>query len=158
MPVNSVSMVVNGQTVEKEVSTKTLLVTFLRESLGLTGTHIGCDTSQCGACNVHVNGKCVKSCTILAVQVDGSDVVTIEGVANDGELNPMQEAFKSNHALQCGFCTPGMVMTALQLAKQNSSPNEKDIRKYLEGNFCRCTGYHNIVKAISEGTKAINSS
>ena len=155
MPTVSVSMTVNGQSVSKEVSTRTLLVTFLREHLGLTGTHVGCDTSQCGACNIHVNGKCVKSCTMLAVQADGADVTTIEGVAGDGGLHPMQQAFKENHALQCGFCTPGMVMTGIDLASRNGSPSEQEIREHLEGNFCRCTGYHNIVKAIGDGAKAM---
>jgi len=157
MPTISVSMTVNGQKVSKVVSTRTLLVQFLRDDLGLTGTHVGCDTSQCGACNIHVNGKCVKSCTMLAAQADGAEVTTIEGVANDGELNPMQQAFKENHALQCGFCTPGMVMTGLDIASKNSAPSEQDIREHLEGNFCRCTGYHNIVKAISDGAKAMGS-
>ena len=155
MPTVSVSMTVNGQQVSKEVPTRTLLVTFLRDHLGLTGTHVGCDTSQCGACNIHVNGKCVKSCTILAVQADGAEVTTIEGVAGDGDLHPMQQAFKENHALQCGFCTPGMVMTGLDLAARNSAPSEQEIREHLEGNFCRCTGYHNIVKAIGDGAKAM---
>jgi aerobic carbon-monoxide dehydrogenase small subunit len=157
MPTISVSMTVNGQKVSKEISTRTLLVHFLRDDLGLTGTHVGCDTSQCGACNIHVNGKCVKSCTMLAAQADGAEVTTIEGVANDGELNPMQQAFKENHALQCGFCTPGMVMTGLDIASKNSAPSEQEIREHLEGNFCRCTGYHNIVKAISDGAKAMGS-
>ena len=157
MPTISVSMTVNGQKVSKVVSTRTLLVQFLRDDLGLTGTHVGCDTSQCGACNIHVNGKCVKSCTMLAAQADGAEVTTIEGVANDGELNPMQQAFKENHALQCGFCTPGMVMTGLDIASKNSAPSEQEIREHLEGNFCRCTGYHNIVKSISDGAKAMGS-
>jgi carbon-monoxide dehydrogenase small subunit len=157
MPTISVSMTVNGQKVSKEVSTRTLLVQFLRDDLGLTGTHVGCDTSQCGACNIHVNGKCVKSCTMLAAQADGAEVTTIEGVAVDGELNPMQQAFKENHALQCGFCTPGMVMTGLDIASKNSAPSEQEIREHLEGNFCRCTGYHNIVKAIGDGAKAMGS-
>ena len=157
MPTISVSMTVNGQKVSKEISTRTLLVHFLRDDLGLTGTHVGCDTSQCGACNIHVNGKCVKSCTMLAAQADGAEVTTIEGVANDGELNPMQQAFKENHALQCGFCTPGMVMTGLDIASKNSAPSEQEIREHLEGNFCRCTGYHNIVKAILSAHKEMTA-
>ena len=156
MPKISVSMTVNGQKVSKTIPARTLLVTFLREHLGLTGTHIGCNTSQCGACNIHLDDQCVKSCTMLAAQADGSKVKTIEGVSEDGQLHPMQIAFKQNHALQCGFCTPGMVMTALDLAKNNPSPTEKEIRNHLEGNFCRCTGYHNIVKAISDGAKVMH--
>jgi carbon-monoxide dehydrogenase small subunit len=123
--------------------------------LDLTGTHVGCDTSQCGACVVHVNGTSVKSCTMLALQADGSDVLTIEGVADGDTLHPMQEAFRDNHGLQCGFCTPGMVMSALDLVKNNASPSEDDIRDWLEGNMCRCTGYHNIVKAIKAGAQAM---
>ena len=133
------------------MSARTLLVEFLRYDLGLTGTHVGCDTSQCGACNVHVDGTCVKACTMLALQAEGTDVLTIEGVADGDTLHPMQAAFKQHHALQCGFCTPGMVMCALDLVKRNGSPSEAEIRAYLEGNFCRCTGYHNIVKAIAAG-------
>ena len=145
-----VSLTVNGKKASAEVESRTLLVQLLREKLGLTGTHVGCDTSQCGACVVHVNGKSIKSCTILAVQCQGAEVLTIEGVAKpDGTLHPMQEAFRNNHGLQCGFCTPGMVMSALDLVKNNASPTEKEIREYLEGNLCRCTGYHNIVKAIA---------
>ncbi|MBM3539564.1 MAG: (2Fe-2S)-binding protein, partial [Alphaproteobacteria bacterium] len=126
------------------------------EKLGLTGTHVGCDTSQCGACVVHVNGKSVKSCTIIAVQCQGADVLTIEGVAKpDGTLHPMQNAFRENHGLQCGFCTPGMVMSALDLVKNNASPSEREIREWLEGNLCRCTGYHNIVKSIEAGAAAM---
>jgi len=155
MPTSSVSLTVNGQQVTKVVPTRTLLVTFLREHLGLTGTHIGCDTSQCGACNIHIDDKCVKSCTILAAQAAGTNITTIEGVANEGDLHPMQKSFKENHALQCGFCTPGMVMTALDLASKNPAPTEIEIREHLEGNFCRCTGYHNIVKAISDGAAAM---
>ncbi len=157
MPTVSVSMMVNGEAVTQEVSTRTLLVEFLRYDLRLTGTHVGCDTSQCGACNVHVNGECVKSCTMLAVQADGADVLTIEGVADGETLHPMQAAFKENHALQCGFCTPGMVMCALDLVARNDDPNEQEIRRYLEGNFCRCTGYHNIVKAIAAGAAAMRA-
>ena len=144
----TVSMTVNGSHVTKEVEGRTLLVDFLRQQLGLTGTHVGCDTSQCGACVVHVNGKSVKACTLLACQVEGSEVTTIEGLASDGALHPMQAAFKEHHALQCGFCTPGMIMSAVDLLQSNASPSETEIREWLEGNFCRCTGYHNIVKAV----------
>ncbi|WP_193371491.1 (2Fe-2S)-binding protein [Pelagibius marinus] len=144
----SVSMTVNGRAVTGDVEGRTLLVQFLRENLSLTGTHVGCDTSQCGACVVHVNGESVKSCTMLAVQADGAEVTTIEGLAKDGELHPMQEAFRENHGLQCGFCTPGMVMSAVDLLQKNPNPDEGEIREWLEGNICRCTGYHNIVKAI----------
>lgn len=151
----TVSMTVNGNAVSAEVEPRTLLVNLLRENLGLTGTHVGCDTSQCGACVVHVNGRSVKSCTMLAVQAEGAKVETIEGVATNGKLHPMQEAFRDNHGLQCGFCTPGMIMSALDLVANNPSPNEKEIRQWLEGNLCRCTGYHNIVKAIAAGAKAM---
>ncbi len=144
----TVSMTVNGQSAAGEVEGRTLLVEFLREQLRLTGTHVGCDTSQCGACVVHVDGKSVKSCTLLAVQADGAEVTTIEGLAKDGELHPMQAAFKEHHGLQCGFCTPGMVMSAIDLLNTNAKPSETEIRDWLEGNICRCTGYHNIVKAI----------
>lgn len=151
----TVSMTVNGNAVSAEVEPRTLLVNLLRENLDLTGTHVGCDTSQCGACVVHVNGRSVKSCTMLAVQAEGAKVETIEGVATNGKLHPMQEAFRDNHGLQCGFCTPGMIMSALDLVANNPSPNEKEIRQWLEGNLCRCTGYHNIVKAIAAGAKAM---
>ncbi|MEL6964822.1 MAG: (2Fe-2S)-binding protein [Pseudomonadota bacterium] len=144
----SVSMTVNGKTVTKEVEPRTLLVDFLRQEMALTGTHVGCDTSQCGACVVHVDGKSVKACTALAMQCDGADVTTIEGLANGSDLHPMQAAFREHHALQCGFCTPGMIMSAVDLVKTNADPSEKEIREWLEGNICRCTGYHNIVKAI----------
>ena len=144
----NVSMTVNGKAVSAEVEPRTLLVQFLRENLSLTGTHVGCDTSQCGACVVHVNGKSVKACTTLAVQNEGAEVTTIEGLAQNGELHPMQEAFKEHHGLQCGFCTPGMVMSAIDLVNSNPNPDEKTIREGLEGNICRCTGYHNIVKAV----------
>ncbi|MEM9440469.1 MAG: (2Fe-2S)-binding protein [Pseudomonadota bacterium] len=144
----SVSMTVNGKAVAKDVEPRTLLVEFLRQHLGLTGTHVGCDTSQCGACVVHVDGRSVKACTALALQCDGAEVTTIEGLANGSGLHPMQEAFRENHALQCGFCTPGMIMSAVDLLKSNADPTEKEIREWLEGNICRCTGYHNIVKAI----------
>ncbi|MGE0723046.1 MAG: (2Fe-2S)-binding protein [Alphaproteobacteria bacterium] len=152
----TVSMTVNGKSVSGAVEARTLLVHFLRETLGLTGTHVGCDTSQCGACVVHVDGKSVKSCTLLAVQCQGADVLTIEGLAKDGTLHPMQEAFRDNHGLQCGFCTPGMVMSAVDLAKQNKNPSEQEVRDWLEGNLCRCTGYHNIVKSVIAGAKAMN--
>jgi carbon-monoxide dehydrogenase small subunit len=151
----TVSMTVNGKKVSGSAEPRTLLVQFIRETLGLTGTHVGCDTSQCGACVVHVDGKSVKACTMLAVQAEGSTVLTIEGVAKDGKLHPMQEAFRENHGLQCGFCTPGMVMSALDLVKHNKNPSEQEIRDWLEGNLCRCTGYHNIVKAIAAGAKAM---
>ena len=151
----TVSMTVNGKAVSGDVEARTLLVHFLRDKLGLTGTHVGCDTSQCGACVVHVDGKSVKSCTMLAVQADGSQVTTIEGLAADGKLHPMQAAFKEHHGLQCGFCTPGMVMSAVDLAKSNADPSEQDVREWLEGNICRCTGYHNIVKAVQAGAKAM---
>jgi aerobic carbon-monoxide dehydrogenase small subunit len=150
-----VSLTVNGKPASAEVENRTLLVQLLREKLGLTGTHVGCDTSQCGACVVHVDGKAIKSCTILAVQCQGAQVTTIEGLAKDGKLHPMQEAFRENHGLQCGFCTPGMVMSALDLVKNNPAPNERQIREYLEGNLCRCTGYHNIVKSIEAGAAAM---
>ena len=153
----NVSMTVNGKSVSGEVEGRTLLVEFLREHLRLTGTHIGCDTSQCGACVVHVNGDSVKSCTMLALQADGTDIKTIEGVANGDELHAMQEAFRDNHGLQCGFCTPGMVMSALDLVKQNPDPSEREVREWLEGNLCRCTGYHNIVKSILAGAAAMRS-
>jgi aerobic carbon-monoxide dehydrogenase small subunit len=151
----TVSMTVNGKAVSADVEARTLLVQYLREHLGLTGTHVGCDTSQCGACVVHVDGKSAKSCTMLAVQAQGAKVTTIEGLATDGKLHPMQEAFRENHGLQCGFCTPGMVMSAIDLVQNNPKPNEHDVREWLEGNICRCTGYHNIVKAILAGAQAM---
>jgi carbon-monoxide dehydrogenase small subunit len=141
-------MQVNGQAVSHEVEARTLLVDFLRETLALTGTHVGCDTSQCGACVVHVGGRSIKSCTMLAAEAEGSDVTTIEGVATNGALHPMQAAFKEHHGLQCGFCTPGMVLSGMELVSRNPDPSEGDVREWLEGNFCRCTGYHNIVKAV----------
>jgi aerobic carbon-monoxide dehydrogenase small subunit len=144
----SVSLTVNGRKVSAEIEPRTLLVQLLREKLGLTGTHVGCDTSQCGACVVHVDGTSIKSCTILAIQCEGADVLTIEGLAQGDKLHPMQEAFREHHGLQCGFCTPGMVMSAIDLLKNNPKPTEREIREWLEGNICRCTGYHNIVKAI----------
>ena len=143
-----VSMSVNGKDVKEKIPDNTLLVNFLRETLKLTGTHIGCDTSQCGACVVHVNEKSIKSCTVLAAQLDGAKVTTIEGLANGAVLHPMQQAFHENHGLQCGFCTPGMIMSAVELVKKNKNLSEKEIRKGIEGNLCRCTGYHNIVKSI----------
>ncbi len=151
----TVSMSVNGKQVSADVEPRTLLVQFLREHLRLTGTHVGCDTSQCGACVVHLNGRSVKSCTMLAVQADGAEVTTIEGLARDGQLHPMQEAFREHHGLQCGFCTPGMVMSAIDLVRRHPSPSEDTIRAELEGNICRCTGYHNIVKAIKAGAEAM---
>ncbi len=151
----TVSMTVNGQQVGGEVEARTLLVQFLRDQLGLTGTHVGCDTSQCGACVVHMDGQSVKSCTTLAVQADGAAVTTIEGVASNGALHPLQEAFRDNHGLQCGFCTPGMIMSALDLVSRNPDPSEREVREWLEGNLCRCTGYHNIVKAVQAGAKAM---
>ena len=152
----TVSLTVNGQAVTQEVEARTLLIQLLRDQLRLTGTHVGCDTSQCGACVVHVDGRSVKACSMLAAQAEGCDVKTIEGVAEaDGTLHPMQAAFKEHHGLQCGFCTPGMVMTALDLVANNADPSEREIRAGLEGNLCRCTGYHNIVKAIAAGAKAM---
>jgi aerobic carbon-monoxide dehydrogenase small subunit len=151
----TVSMTVNGKAATGNVEGRTLLVQFLRDQLGLTGTHIGCDTSQCGACVVHVDGKSVKSCTLLAVQANGAKVTTIEGLASNGELHPMQAAFKEHHGLQCGYCTPGMVMSAVDLASRNGDPTEQEVREWLEGNICRCTGYHNIVKAVQTGARAM---
>ncbi|MBM3510264.1 MAG: (2Fe-2S)-binding protein [Alphaproteobacteria bacterium] len=155
MATHKVSMKVNGKTVSGEVESRTLLVHFLRETLRLTGTHIGCDTSQCGACTVHMNGESVKSCSLFAVQCEGQDIKTIEGVATGDQLHPMQQAFKDNHGLQCGYCTPGMIMTALDMVRRIPNPTEQEIRKNLEGNMCRCTGYHNIVKSIAAGAKAM---
>jgi carbon-monoxide dehydrogenase small subunit len=151
----TVSMTVNGQAVSGEVEGRTLLVQFLRENLNLTGTHVGCDTSQCGACVVHVNGDSMKSCTMLAMQANGAEVTTIEGLAQGGEMHPMQQAFHDNHGLQCGFCTPGMVMSAIDLVAKNPDPDETTIREQLEGNICRCTGYHNIVKAVQQAAKTM---
>ena len=145
---------VNGRAASIDVPSNTLLVQALRESLRLTGTHVGCDTSQCGACVVHIDGVSVKSCTILAVQCEGKKVTTIEGLAKDGKLHPMQQAFHENHGLQCGFCTPGMIMSAIDLSKRSPKPSETEVREWLEGNICRCTGYHNIVKAIMAGAQA----
>ncbi|HSA90164.1 MAG TPA: (2Fe-2S)-binding protein [Burkholderiales bacterium] len=151
-----VSMKVNGKPVSADVEARTLLVTYIRENLRLTGTHVGCDTAQCGACTVLMNGRAIKSCSIVAMQAEGADVMTIEGVARpDGTLHPMQAAFKENHGLQCGFCTPGMVMNALDFAQGHPNPTEQEVREALEGNLCRCTGYHNIVKSIMAGAKAM---
>jgi carbon-monoxide dehydrogenase small subunit len=150
-----VSLVVNGKHVTAEVESRMLLVQFLRDHLGLTGTHIGCDTSQCGACAVLLEGVSVKSCSVLALACGGKSITTIEGIAQQGHLHPMQEAFREHHGLQCGFCTPGMIMTALDLVRTNPSPQEHEIREYLEGNLCRCTGYQNIVKSIAAGAAAI---
>jgi aerobic carbon-monoxide dehydrogenase small subunit len=148
-----VSMTVNGKPVSVETEDRTLLVYFLREQLRLTGTHIGCDTSQCGACVVHVDGKAVKSCSLFAVQAEGAEVLTIEGLAKDGKLHPVQEAFRDNHGLQCGFCTPGMIMTAVDMIRRNGVMDRDTIRHELEGNICRCTGYVNIVSAIEDASK-----
>ena len=150
-----ISLTVNGKSVSGDVQARTLLVQFLREHLHLTGTHVGCDTSQCGACVVHVDGRSVKSCTLLAAQAEGTQVTTIEGLATDGALHPMQEAFREHHGLQCGFCTPGMVLSVLDLVNNDPDPSEQAIREGLEGNLCRCTGYHNIVKAVQAGAKAM---
>jgi carbon-monoxide dehydrogenase small subunit len=156
--VPKVSMTVNGRPASGEVEGRTLLVEFLREGLRLTGTHVGCDTAQCGACVVHVDGVSVKSCNVLALDVDGAEVRTIEGMANpDGSLGVIQAAFQTHHGLQCGFCTPGMVMTAAALLEENASPSEAEIREYLDGNICRCTGYHNIVKAIDAAAAELRS-
>ena len=143
-----ISVTVNGVSHDDEVEPRTLLVHYIRDVLGLTGTNIGCDTSSCGACTLHMNGESVKSCTVLAVQAEGTDIITIEGLAKDGQLHPMQEAFRQNHGLQCGYCTPGMVMAAIGLLNENPHPTEAEVREGLEGNLCRCTGYHNIVKAV----------
>ena len=151
----TVTLTVNGKPASAEVEPRTLLVQLLREQLGLTGTHVGCDTSQCGACVVHVDGVSIKSCTLLAVQAEGTKVTTIEGLATGDQLHPMQAAFREHHGLQCCFCTPGMVMSAVDFAKRNKNPNEQQVRAWLEGNLCRCTGYHNIVKAILAGTEAM---
>jgi carbon-monoxide dehydrogenase small subunit len=149
-----VSITVNGTTHENDVEPRTLLVQYVRETLGLTGTNIGCDTSSCGACSLHVDGESVKSCTMLAVQADGCSVTTIEGLAQNGEMHPMQKAFMENHGLQCGYCTPGMVMASISLLKENPNPTEEEVRIGLEGNLCRCTGYHNIVKSVLAAAEA----
>ena len=149
----TVSLTLNGKQVSADVPDNTLLVNFIRETMSLTGTHVGCDTSQCGACVVHVDGKSVKSCTMLAATAEGASVTTIEGIANGDGLHPMQQAFHEHHGLQCGFCTPGMVMSAIELVEDNPNPSEAEIREGLEGNICRCTGYHNIVKSVQAGAK-----
>ena len=149
-----ITVTVNGQRHVGEVEPRQLLVHFLRESLGLTGTHVGCDTSNCGACTVHLNGDAVKSCTVLAVQTDGEAVTTIEGIGSEGDLHPMQEAFWEHHGLQCGYCTPGMIMAGADLIAKNPDPSEEEVREALAGNLCRCTGYHNIVKAVLSAAKA----
>ena len=154
----TVNITLNGKAVSADVPDNTLLVNFIRETMALTGTHVGCDTSQCGACIVHVNGESVKSCSMLAVSAEGAEVTTIEGIGSAESLHPMQQAFHENHGLQCGFCTPGMVMSAIELVEKNPSPSEQDIREGLEGNICRCTGYHNIVKAVQAGAKAMGGS
>ena len=149
-----VSLTINGKSASAEVEERTLLVSFIRDNLRLTGTHVGCDTAQCGACTIHMNGRAVKSCNMLAMQAEGADILTIEGIAKpDGTLHPMQEAFRQHHGLQCGFCTPGMVMSAIDLVKNYPNPTEDQIREQLDGNLCRCTGYHNIVKAIKAASQ-----
>ena len=152
-----ISMVVNGKPVRADVPPNMLLAEFLRQKLGLTGTHVGCDTSQCGACTVHINGNSVKSCTTLAVQADGARVTTIEGLSSGTDLHPVQAAFREAHGLQCGFCTPGMIMSSADLLQKNSNPSEPEIRDWLKGNICRCTGYHNIVKAVEMAAVAMSS-
>ncbi len=152
-----VAITVNGRERRAEVEPRLLLVQFLRETLGLTGTHIGCDTSTCGACTVHLDGAAVKSCTLLAVQADGHEVTTIEGIAQDGELHPLQEAFWTNHGLQCGFCTPGMIMAGIDLLNRNPDPSIDEIRHGLEGNLCRCTGYHNIIKSVQAAAETMSA-
>ena len=155
----NISMTVNGRSVSGQCEDRTLLVQFIRENLGLTGTHVGCDTSQCGACVVHVDGKAVKSCTMLAAQANGAEVVTIEGLASGGELHPVQAAFREHHGLQCGFCTPGMIMSAVDMIKRHGGQlDEKTVRQELEGNICRCTGYHNIVKAVLDAASKMGDS
>ena len=151
-----VSLTVNGKSASAEVEERTLLVNFIRDNLRLTGTHVGCDTAQCGACTIHMNGRAVKSCNMLAMQAEGADIITIEGIAKpDGTLHPMQEAFRQHHGLQCGFCTPGMVMSAIDLVNNIPNPTEEQIREQLDGNLCRCTGYHNIVKAIKAASQTM---
>ena len=154
---NEITITINGKSETQVVEGRELLVDFLRERLNLTGTHVGCDTSSCGACTVHMNGHAVKSCSILAAQADGAEVTTIEGLANNGSLHPLQEGFNEEHGLQCGFCTPGMIMTAADFLQSNSNPSDHEIREALEGNFCRCTGYHNIVKSIQYAAKKMNT-
>ena len=152
----TVSMSINGLPVQHEIEERTLLVTFIRDVCRLTGTHIGCDTAQCGACTVHLNGRAIKSCSILAVQAQGAQITTIEGIAKDGNLHPMQEAFKLHHGLQCGYCTPGMIMSAIDLVNKIPHPTKDEIREQLDGNLCRCTGYHNIVHAVHEAARLMN--
>jgi aerobic carbon-monoxide dehydrogenase small subunit len=152
----TVSMSINGLPVQHEIEERTLLVTFIRDVCRLTGTHIGCDTAQCGACTVHLNGRAIKSCSILAVQAQGAQITTIEGIAKDGNLHPMQEAFKVHHGLQCGYCTPGMIMSAIDLINKIPHPTKDEIREQLDGNLCRCTGYHNIVHAVHEAARLMN--
>jgi len=154
----SLNLTANGEPITVEVEPNTLLVTALRETIGLTGTHVGCDTSQCGACVVHLDNRSVKSCTMLALSAEGAEVTTIEGLADgNGELHPLQAAFRDNHGLQCGFCTPGMVMSALDLLNTNPDPSETEVREWLEGNLCRCTGYHNIVKSVLDAAKRMRA-
>ncbi len=153
-----VALTLNGKQVRREVEPRTLLVHFIREDLGLTGTKIGCDTSQCGACTVHLDGMAVKSCTLLAVQADGCEIVTIEGLSPNGQYHPMQQAFWDNHGLQCGYCTPGMIMATTKLLEANPDPSEREIRDGLEGNLCRCTGYHNIVRAVKAAAETMRGS
>ena len=154
---SSVSLKINGKEVSASIPDNTILTDFLRENLGLTGTHVGCDTSQCGACVVHVDGVSVKSCTMLAVQADGKEITTIEGIGDGNSLHPMQEAFKEHHGLQCGFCTPGMIMSAIEFITENKNPSEVEIREALEGNICRCTGYHNIVKSVQAAAEKMGA-
>ncbi len=154
---SSVSLKINGKEVSASIPDNTVLTDFLRENLGLTGTHVGCDTSQCGACVVHVDGVSVKSCTMLAVQADGKEITTIEGIGDGDNLHPMQEAFKEHHGLQCGFCTPGMIMSAIEFITENKNPSEVEIREALEGNICRCTGYHNIVKSVQAAAEKMGA-
>ena len=154
---HSINVTINGTEHEAEVEPRMLLVDFLRDTLGLTGTHVGCDTSQCGACTVHLDGASVKACTLLAVQADGHEITTVEGLAENGAMHPLQEGFKEEHGLQCGFCTPGMMMAAADLLEHNPNPSETEIRDALEGNYCRCTGYHNIVKAIQYAAKKMEA-
>ena len=154
---SSVSLKINGKEVSASIPDNTILTDFLRENLGLTGTHVGCDTSQCGACVVHVDGVSVKSCTMLAVQADGKEITTIEGIGDGDNLHPMQEAFKEYHGLQCGFCTPGMIMSAIEFVTENRNPSEVEIREALEGNICRCTGYHNIVKSVQAAAEKMGA-
>ena len=149
----NVNLTLNGKAVSADVPDNTLLVSFIRETMALTGTHVGCDTSQCGACVVHLNGESVKSCTMLALAAEGAEVTTIEGIGSAESLHPMQQAFHENHGLQCGFCTPGMVMSAIELVEKNPNPSEQDVREGLEGNICRCNGYHNIVKSVQAGAQ-----